>query len=354
MILPKSNISIMDVRNALGYPSMDLGTLCSAGETYINKWSKYKPVHNNFTTNRPADWWKGSMRNCGIQFLQHNTIKNLIDSINSGASQHPYLSPSGGANSPYRLGDFCGYNSTSLAPIHAGNIEGTYYQNNGNLGVACMLSAGSAEDELTVADIFGNQFENMYYAAALQRGDGTVLWLSCSTDVKNGGSFVTFPLNSLTAGQSYYLYQFLSSYLKPSISTSESVGHFIAIPGQQKQLIKIESTNIHIMLSNLRRDDFGVVSGNIYIENNGSRQVYSNVGVQIRYSNSKPEDGFKAGETTVKLSDITVLANQTVTVPFKSNVNVLPDFDKLGGKCLLYMNNKLQVQAHIMREAPAN
>lgn len=29
MILPNSDISIMDVRNALGYPSTDLGTLCS-------------------------------------------------------------------------------------------------------------------------------------------------------------------------------------------------------------------------------------------------------------------------------------------------------------------------------------
>ncbi len=29
MTLPDSNISIMDVRNVLGYPSTDLGTLCS-------------------------------------------------------------------------------------------------------------------------------------------------------------------------------------------------------------------------------------------------------------------------------------------------------------------------------------
>ena len=33
MILPNNNISIMDVRNCLGYPSMDLGTLCTKAKT---------------------------------------------------------------------------------------------------------------------------------------------------------------------------------------------------------------------------------------------------------------------------------------------------------------------------------
>ena len=54
MILPNSDISIMDVRNALGYPSTDLGTLCSCNK--INMWAKYKPVPYNFTTNRPSEW----------------------------------------------------------------------------------------------------------------------------------------------------------------------------------------------------------------------------------------------------------------------------------------------------------
>lgn len=351
MILPKSNVSIMDVRNAIGYPSMDLGTLCSAGEKYINKWSKYKPVHNNFTTNRPADWWKGSMRNCGIQYLQHSTIKNLIDSINSGTSQHPYLSPSGGANSPFRLGDFCGYNSNSLAPIHAGNFEGTYYKNNNTIGFAAMLGAGSEEDELTVADVFGNQLENMYYAAALQATNGSILWLSCNKDVKNGGSFVTFPTSYLNANTTYYLYQFLSSYLKPSITTSESAGQFIAIPGEQKQLIKIESTNIDISIE-AERSNIGIVSGTIHIVNRGSTTTFSNVAVHIRYGASKPEDIMKVGEDIVKLSNITVTTNGATTVPFESRVNTLPDFNTQGGKCILYMNNKIQAQTFIPMQAP--
>ena len=33
MILSNNNMSIMDVRNCLGYPSMDLGTLCTKAKT---------------------------------------------------------------------------------------------------------------------------------------------------------------------------------------------------------------------------------------------------------------------------------------------------------------------------------
>lgn len=352
MILPKNNISIMDVRNAIGYPSMDLGTLCSAGEKYINKWSKYKPVHANFTTNRSGDWWKGTERNCGISYLQHASIKYLIDSINSGASQHPYLAPSGGINSPFRLGDFCGYNSDSLAPIHAGNFEGTYYKNNNTIGFAAMLGAGSAEDELTVADVFGSQLQNMYYAAALQATNGSILWLTCTTDVKNGGSFVTFPTSYLNANTTYYLYQFLSSYLKPSITTSESAGQFIAIPGEQKQIIKIESTNIDISIE--AEWNNRIVSGTIHIVNRGSTTTFSNVAVHVKYSTSKPEDTMVAGETIIKLSNITVTTNGTTTVPFQSNSNTLPEFTKKGGKCILYMNNKIQAQTFIPMQVPEN
>lgn len=354
MILPKTNLSILMVRNAVGYPSTDLGTLCTCGEPYVNKWSKYKPVVHNFSVSRPENWWKGSNLNCGINYLTHANIANLITSVNNGENQHPYEVPRGGVSSPYRLGDFAGYNSNSLPPVHAGNVEGTYYQSNGNLGIACMVTPGTEEDELTVQDIFGNQLDDMYYSVALRLSSGTIMWMSSSLSIFKGGTFVEVPMNMLSAGQTYSLYQFLSSYAKPSFGGSDQVGRFVVIPGAQNQKIKIESTDINIMLSNLIRNDAGVVSGNIYIVNHGSRKMYSNVVLEFRYSTSKPQDGLIVGERTMKLSDITVNANETVTVPFQSMSNTLPDFLTKGGKVLLYMNGLLQTQSPIMRPVPEN
>ena len=94
MILPKTNLSIMDVRNCTGNPSLDLGTLCSKGQ-YINKWSKYKPVRYNFTTSRPSNWWKASDGNCGLDVRGYTTITQLVTDLRNDVTFWGYLPPTG-------------------------------------------------------------------------------------------------------------------------------------------------------------------------------------------------------------------------------------------------------------------
>lgn len=162
---------------------------------------------------------------------------------------------------------------------------------------------------------------------------------------------ISIPMSYLTAGATYYLYQFLSSYQKPNFTAGEEVGRFVALPGKQKQTIKIEASDILIALTNLRRSDTGVITGYIRLENSGSTRNYTNVSLQYRYGNSAPNDTFKVGEGIIQMENITVLTGETKTVPFTSKSNCLPDFNQLGGKVLLYMNNQLQAQAHILRES---
>ena len=39
MTLGTTDVSTFSVRNILGYPSLDVGPLCSRGEDYITRWS---------------------------------------------------------------------------------------------------------------------------------------------------------------------------------------------------------------------------------------------------------------------------------------------------------------------------
>lgn len=103
MILPNNNISIMDVRNILGYPSMDLGTLCRCDN--INKYSRF----------RPGYWSTG-------------TSQNLIFNKPTGGS---YNDPrgtdaSGISVQAYKLGDFRGYDSTAREPFVNGQNPREY------------------------------------------------------------------------------------------------------------------------------------------------------------------------------------------------------------------------------------
>ena len=97
MTLGTTDISIMTVRNILGYPSTDLGTLCSCGEEYINIWSPYKPINYNGLT-------------------LSDTIRNTHSGFKIVNNYLQYDPPVGGSTSPYRLGDFRGYKSDAAKP----------------------------------------------------------------------------------------------------------------------------------------------------------------------------------------------------------------------------------------------
>ena len=142
-------VSVYDVSKVIRKASQDVGTLCGAGATYVNKWAKYKPVvYANLldTTSQlnttassgaasgvtfhpwlaSATWWKGSAGMCGLQFPTQpadastsdenkrvsgqttsaqldNEATNLDNWFKTGVQ---YLSPAGGTSAPYRLIDF--------------------------------------------------------------------------------------------------------------------------------------------------------------------------------------------------------------------------------------------------------
>lgn len=139
-------VSIDDVKQALGESSNDLATLCKSEN--INIWSRYKPIsckgefkeypiredsdeivtssYSKYTCvvrcgmNIPMDTYKNLRNNYGGEGFAINGCYNLyVDNIygkNGGISAGTTTSvsgkhfPKGGANSPYRLGDFRNYN----------------------------------------------------------------------------------------------------------------------------------------------------------------------------------------------------------------------------------------------------
>lgn len=103
-------VSIEDVKTILGETSNDLATLCKSSK--INMWAKYKPtIHPSLFSN---DWYKATDGNYGFDIKIENAKQNWKDLVaeyskfNNGYS-NIYNHPTGGENSPYRLGDFRGY-----------------------------------------------------------------------------------------------------------------------------------------------------------------------------------------------------------------------------------------------------
>ena len=103
-------VSIDDVKSVLGESSNDLATLCKSSK--INVWAKYKPTV--YPSPFPDDWYKAKDGNYGIDITVENGKSNWKDLIGEYSKANNgygnlYNRPTGGANAPYRLGDFRGY-----------------------------------------------------------------------------------------------------------------------------------------------------------------------------------------------------------------------------------------------------
>lgn len=133
-----------DVQRCLGYYNESLKSVIENAD--INMWAKYKPVpypsdiiypqmNSDGSWKSDSTWWKGSDNNYGITINVNtyrvgtgsgvctddnalpNALNALAANINGGNHGWGYERPWGGANAPYRLLDFNGYNHNAPKPI---------------------------------------------------------------------------------------------------------------------------------------------------------------------------------------------------------------------------------------------
>lgn len=117
--IPETNISIIDVKETLGESTYDLGKLCKSSK--INPWSLYKPI----SCKNPANWPAGTDGNYGLTPKILSSASEVVDVYDGENNGWIYTPPSGGENSPYRLGDFCGYCHNAIKGVSISMPYGT-------------------------------------------------------------------------------------------------------------------------------------------------------------------------------------------------------------------------------------
>lgn len=116
MAIQTTGITTTLVGNTIGLASNDVGTLCSSNK--INKWSKYKPVaYPATTTTGINNWWQGYRPSYDVGYFNLYGIKMpIITTLSDTNSVWEYDPPRGGADEPYRIGDFKNYQHNSIPP----------------------------------------------------------------------------------------------------------------------------------------------------------------------------------------------------------------------------------------------
>lgn len=102
-------VSIDDVKSALGISSNDLATLCTSRN--INKWSPYKPIHSKKPFDLSDSDFGVTDKSYKLIVPSYSRLEDLCLNTIIKTPSYSYEEPKGGNSSPYRLGDFKGYNS---------------------------------------------------------------------------------------------------------------------------------------------------------------------------------------------------------------------------------------------------
>ena len=316
MALGTTSITTTLVGNALGIASKDVGTLCSAAS--INKWSKYKPVIYPVIATT-GNWWKAVDGNCGLSISEYSNINNLVTAITNGVIWN-YNKPTGGASSPYRLGDFRGYAHDANIPFEGFYVPSTAYNNSASsvVGAAIDILLSLEEiDSLVLTDI--DKIKDWYFGAYMVKSSGSTLYpryVTTATPISDGTSNVEIPIYGLPAG-TYYVYPFLCQNPRASLDIPESSNTFVAFEGIERKTVNITNNPIYVFIAaQWQNDDInsGVIEMELRITNGASTSVtLQNCYAAMRYGSKAYQDPYQTGEKSKSLGSITIPANSTVT-----------------------------------------
>lgn len=197
-------VSVDDVADCLGMNrSSTLADLCKSSK--INVWAKYKPTDYNaaFSDN----WSKGKDGNYGLNITVDNRVSSWsalvaeYSKANNGYS-NIYKRPSGGATSPYRLGDFRGYNHKAKPEI-SDYLAASNYMEDSQISLSVAYNAVTVDgDQVSYNAI--DAFRDLYFGYVITDISGKTLKLIATASTTSSYE-VRLAARTLLAG-TYRLY----------------------------------------------------------------------------------------------------------------------------------------------------
>lgn len=203
-------VSIDDVKSVLGESSNDLATLCRSSK--INVWAKYKPTV--YPSPFPDDWYKAKDGNYGINITVKNGMSNWKDLIGEYSKTNNgyetiYNRPTGGANAPYRLGDFRGYFHAANPEVKDYLITNVFIQESDTNQLLVSYNPVSV-DKSQISYFEFAEFKDKYFGYIItDKSKANLMYITTASTV---ASFtVPLPKNALQVGE-YLAFPMFCSY----------------------------------------------------------------------------------------------------------------------------------------------
>ena len=328
MALPNSNISTTLVGNTLASSSRDVGTLCT--HPNINKWSRWKPIRSNKVVGLVEQDLINSK--FGLDIVSRSTIYDLLTYYSTNSIWN-YLKPTGGAISPYRLGDFRNYDHSAYIAFNTTQLNNSYYKTDDKIR-NWIYNDQSALTSLIRWDELG--YGNYYFGACIAK-KSDFQQNTRFTDpfsVKLGeapSTYVDVLIGNLDLGD-YVVAQYITN--DNVISANQ---HFIPIPNGYFE-VQIKKSALFVIITGTRVG--ANVDWTLSISNESSSSItLNNVQIIARYGGKTFGSTLESGEKSTSLGSITINANATYNNS-GTITNCLPDFNSRTGE--IYFENTTQ------------
>lgn len=233
MALGTTKISTSLVAQEIGELSTDVGTLCSSDK--INKWSKWKPIRKEKIIG--IDIADLESVDFGFSYARSN------DYVAVSASKWVYLKPTGGATSPYRLGDFRNYNHAAIKLVHLPIFtEINIFEKESH--TITFTVPTSVLGQLQMSDFLA-PLVNQYLAVVISAGITGTFVLTSATKLSDGGNTIVLdltaaPFSGISISANYNFFFVLSNKIVNPISSNASAyitdNLFVPLPNENDDL----------------------------------------------------------------------------------------------------------------------
>lgn len=307
----------------------------------INMWSKRKPVPlqtnfcQDFDSSKPdymAEWWRGKDYNCGINIPSYTTMNGVLDAMDGDKNGWSYTLPSGNILSPFRLGDFVGYDTNANSPFSDFTFPAVVSRTSTSATGSFAYHAISIDGTSLNLSNF-DKTKNCYMGVKLYNtSTGYETWNTMDKTISEAGApEVTLNVNGLTTGDTWVAFPFLSTAKQPQFGTLNAATYY-TVPGVNKVAFKVIANDVVITISAHYNYINGVKTSlsvnKIEVTSYLNSTTLTNNWMKIRfaendYSDPMEEDPITgAKEYQVSLNDVTTVKGETVqlNLPMKDQL----------------------------------
>ncbi len=312
-------VSIDDVKTVLGESSNDLATLCKSSN--INMWAKYKPVDYSADFMDIKSCYKGKAENFNINYPVCTNIKDVIPYYSQTNNGWSYQTVS----SPYRLGDFVGYNHIAAGPVNKLS-SGLATTDETSVNLSYNVSSTSS-DNLGLDDFLA--LGDSYYLGCILSKNGTDVTYFRTSKTLSGITADIVDFKSIKAG-TYTVYPFMSSvdyYTTTQVQPVETVGTYIPLPTVKPITITVKKSGGEVTMT------VSTSLGRVSVENNDSESHV--VSVLLRFTTSKDGAAMQFGESYL-ITNETLASEGSIMKKYTTKMEEGEDY-----KLMLYVDNKL-------------